>query len=45
MDDMFLFDPPQDNINQDLAQINQIEDNENNGEKFSAIFILHPKKY
>ena len=40
MDDMFLFDPPQDNINQDLAQINQIEDNSNNGEKFSALFIL-----
>ena len=40
MDDMFLFVPPQDNINQDLAQINQIEDNSNNGEKFSALFIL-----
>ena len=38
MDDMFLFAPPQDN-NQEIAQFND-DNNPNNGEKISAIFIL-----
>ena len=42
MDDMLLFDFPQDNNNHDLAQINQIEEDNPNNDDYG--YIVNNKK-